>query len=59
MAEAGDPTLRFDVTAVIYGGRRSVDHRRLGTQNYVKIAALTMMRAGMLTSMRCGIHICP
>jgi len=41
MAEAGDPTLCFDVTTVIYGGRRLVDHWRLGTQNYVKIAALT------------------
>jgi len=41
MAEAGDPDLRFDVATVIYGGRRLVDHWRLGTQNYVKIAALT------------------
>ena len=41
MAEAGDPTLRFDVTTVIYGGRRLVDHWRLGTQNFVKIATLT------------------
>jgi len=41
MAEAGDPNLRFDVATVIYGGRRLVDHWRLGTQNYVKIASLT------------------
>lgn len=41
MAEAGNPNLSFDVTTVIYGGRRLVDHWRLGTQNYVKIAALT------------------
>lgn len=41
MAEAGDPNLRFDVATVIYGGRRLVDHWRLGTQNCVRIAALT------------------
>lgn len=41
MAEAGNPALRFDVTTVIYGGRRLVDHWRLGTQNYVRIATLT------------------
>ncbi len=41
MAEAGDPTLRFDVTTVIYGGRRLVDHWRLGTPNFVRIAELT------------------
>ncbi len=41
MAEAGNPDLDFEVTTVIYGGRRLVDHWRLGTQNYVKIAALT------------------
>ncbi len=41
MAEAGNPELHFDVTSVIYGGRRLVDHWRLGTQNYVRIAALT------------------
>ena len=41
MAEAGDPNLRFDVTTVIYGGRRLVDHWRLGTQNFVRISALT------------------
>ena len=41
MAEAGDSNLRFDVATVIYGGRRLVDHWRLGTQNCVRIAALT------------------
>ena len=41
MAEASDPTLRFDVTTVIYGGRRLVDHWRLGTQNLVRISDLT------------------
>lgn len=39
MAEQGAPSLRFDVSTVIYGGRRLVDHWRLGTQNFVKIAA--------------------
>jgi hypothetical protein len=41
MAEAGDPTLSFDVTTVLYGGRRLVDHWRLGTQNFVRISQLT------------------
>lgn len=41
MAEAGDPDLAFDVTTVIYGGRRLVDHWRLGTPNFVKISTLT------------------
>jgi hypothetical protein len=41
MAEAGDPNLSFDVTSVIYGGRRLVDHWRLGTPNFVKISTLT------------------
>lgn len=41
MAEAGNPGLQFNVSTVIYGGRRLVDHWRLGTQNYVKIAELT------------------
>jgi hypothetical protein len=41
MAEAGDPTLSFDVTTVLYGGRRLVDHWRLGTQNFVRISELT------------------
>lgn len=41
MAEAGNPKLRFDVTTVIYGGRTLKDHWRLGTQNFVRLAALT------------------
>ena len=41
MAEAGNPDLSFDVTTVLYGGRRLVDHWRLGTPNFVKIATLT------------------
>ncbi len=41
MAEAGDPSLSFNVTTVLYGGRRLVDHWRLGTPNFVKIATLT------------------
>jgi hypothetical protein len=40
MAEAGNPGLRFEVTTVIYGGRTLKDHWRLGTQNFVKVAAL-------------------
>lgn len=35
MAEAADPDLDFQVTTVIYGGRRLVDHWRLGTQHIV------------------------
>jgi len=42
MAEAGNPNLRFEVATVIYGGRTLKDHWRLGTQNYVKIATLTL-----------------
>jgi len=41
MAEAGNPSLTFNPTTVIYGGRRLVDHWNLGTQNYVKLHALT------------------
>ena len=41
MAEAGAPALSFDVTTVIYGGRRLVDHWRLGSQNFVRITELT------------------
>jgi hypothetical protein len=41
MAEAGDSNLRLDVTTVLYGGRRLVDHWRLGTQNFVRISELT------------------
>lgn len=42
MAEAGNPDLTFNVTQVIYGGRRLVDHWRLGTQNFVRVAELTV-----------------
>ncbi len=41
MAEAGHQELQFDVSGVIYGGRRLVDHWQLGSQNFVKIAALS------------------
>jgi len=41
MAEAGNPGLKFDVTTVIYGGRRLVDHWRLGTPNFVRLWQLT------------------
>ncbi len=41
MAEAADPSLSFEVSTVVYGGRRLVDHWRLGTHNFVRIAALT------------------
>jgi hypothetical protein len=41
MAEAGDPSLEFDVTTVLYGGRRLVDHWRLATQNFVRVWQLT------------------
>lgn len=42
MAEEGNPGLSFEVTTVIYGGRKLVDHWRLGTQNIVKQHALTV-----------------
>ena len=41
MAEAGNPGLTLNPTSVIYGGRTLRDHWRLGTQNYVKLHALT------------------
>lgn len=41
MAEAGNPGLTLNPIAVIYGGRRLVDHWNLGSQNYVKLHALT------------------
>lgn len=41
MSEAGDPAVQFEVETVIYGGRRLVDHWRLGTQNVVNISRLT------------------
>ena len=42
LAEEGQPGLKFEVTTVIYGGRTLQDHWRLGTANFVKIAALTL-----------------
>ena len=41
MAEAGKPGLEFEISTVLYGGRRLVDHWRLGTQNFVGISTLT------------------
>ncbi len=41
MAESGNPGLTLNVSSVIYGGRRLVDHWRLGTQNIVKLHSLT------------------
>ena len=41
MAEAGNPDLTMNVTQVIYGGRRLVDHWRLGTANFVRLHELT------------------
>lgn len=41
MSEAGNPGLSMKTTSVIYGGRRLVDHWRLGTQNIVKLHTLT------------------
>ena len=41
MAEAGNPGLTLNPTSVIYGGRTLRDHWRFGTQNYVKLHALT------------------
>ncbi len=41
MAEAGNPELTMNPATVIYGGRRLVDHWNLGSQNYVKLHALT------------------
>jgi hypothetical protein len=41
MAEAGNPGLKFEVRTVIYGGRTLKDLWRLGTQNFVRLAALT------------------
>ena len=36
MAEAGNPGLEVNVSTVIYGGRRLIDHWRLGTANFVR-----------------------
>ncbi len=41
MAEAGNPGLEVNVSTVIYGGRRLVDHWRLGTQNFVRSQIVT------------------
>ncbi|MFT5470020.1 MAG: hypothetical protein ACI8UO_005144 [Verrucomicrobiales bacterium] len=41
MAEAGNSDLTVEVTSIIYGGRRLVDHWRLGTQNFVRLSTLT------------------
>ena len=42
MAEAGHPDLDLRVETVIYGGRRLVDHWRLGTANFVRLHELTV-----------------
>ena len=44
MAEAGQKDLDFQVTTVIYGGRRLADHWRLGTQNFVNLHKLKKQR---------------
>lgn len=36
MGEAGNPGLEINVSTVIYGGRKLVDHWRLGTANFVR-----------------------
>ncbi len=41
MAEAGNPNLTFNVSSVIYGGRRLVDHWRLKTPQFVRLHELT------------------
>jgi hypothetical protein len=41
MAEEGQPGLSFQPTSVIYGGRRMLDHWRLGTQNIVNSHSVT------------------
>jgi hypothetical protein len=41
MAEAGNPGLSFNASTVIYGGRKLVDHWRLGTPNIVNLHSLT------------------
>lgn len=41
MIEANDTGIDFKPTTVIYGGRRLVDHWRLGTPNYIRIEDLT------------------
>ncbi|MEO1526241.1 MAG: hypothetical protein AAFX06_12445 [Planctomycetota bacterium] len=41
IAEERDPGLDLQPTTVIYGGRRLVDHWRLGTQNVVNLHSVT------------------
>ncbi len=41
LAEAGNPDVTFNTTAVIYGGRTLKDHWRLGTQHIVNQYAVT------------------
>ena len=41
MAEERDPDLDFVPTTVIYGGRRLIDHWRLGTRNFVELHSIT------------------
>lgn len=41
LAEAGDSSLTFHPTTVIYGGRRLIDHWQMGTQNVVESHSLT------------------
>jgi hypothetical protein len=42
LAEEGNPGLDVEFTQVIYGGRRLVDHWRLGSANFVRLHALTI-----------------
>lgn len=41
-AEEIQPGLDFQPTQIIYGGRRLVDHWRLGTPNYLRLETLTV-----------------
>lgn len=41
MAEAGHPGLDFQTTQVIYGGRRLIDHWRLGSANFLRLTELS------------------
>ena len=41
MAEEGNPTVSFEPTTVIYGGRKLSDHWSMGTQNIVQLHSLT------------------
>ncbi|MCA9139829.1 MAG: hypothetical protein KDB00_23815 [Planctomycetales bacterium] len=41
MTRAGQPGVKMNVKSVIYGGRRLVDHWRLGTQNIVTSSSVT------------------